>query len=591
MRCELKNQNHLLPVDSIKWPMDAKEATEPPKEAIHVNQAAKTDRVPKSGGNGRLFLGSRAYVDFFNNEVEDFFGLQYANDSPLAPSTIGNDRVSRGRADSGVFWSSDEKERFFRCLARYSIHRTECFRRELPEKSEASIIAYYMRLRRQSNLLKNARVAKTVHIRRKGETEFLHREYTRLLRYRNCVRYSDIPAAYDVSGDILAAEETQARHIIQKETISVRDTNQYFKALYDEYVAAGEAENDTAEGEDEVAALEPFICSQDGENGAFGGNLIDPKAAQELSDIFYVNNSVTERLRRIVPKLHMKSLVFMEELTKLVTTKVVLKLVEQRLYSHQRSLRSLEMLDIKPRDVYHAVNALRLYEVPNLGHRTYAELAKKPFYKLQNYFNNIVTSLGLKVLDDHSEYLHKYMKLDHRLLPMNDAANAGFLRKTLPAYYELYEFLHDDNSYLEKGHGEETAVTGTLGHVSALFHELNNDLPLDLFTRDDITVEKELLVRETERLEQVDALNSAAHMEYLRALFGADVGVVDAADADGADSEGAHSADEGADEGAAAGADGTRARSAAEARVPAALVALYSLNFPPYYTEIDDVDV
>lgn len=50
----------------------------------------------------------------------------------------------------GVEWDSEEKETFFWCLSRYSIHRVEEWRPLLPRKSAMEILGYYKLLRRAS---------------------------------------------------------------------------------------------------------------------------------------------------------------------------------------------------------------------------------------------------------------------------------------------------------------------------------------------------------------------------------------------------------------------------------------------------------
>lgn len=140
------------------------------------------------------------YYDIFNEEVKQFFDPFANNDIPLRSSRVHMDSRVRWLQDArsepigenlasdsddftdsdnesnyetaeeyeeevkkssetellGTFWSASEKTLFFHCLSRYSIHRLEEWRSQLPAKSEYEIMVYYWVLKHNLNLLKRS---------------------------------------------------------------------------------------------------------------------------------------------------------------------------------------------------------------------------------------------------------------------------------------------------------------------------------------------------------------------------------------------------------------------------------------------------
>ncbi|CAI4611204.1 BAK_1a_G0035950.mRNA.1.CDS.1 [Saccharomyces cerevisiae] len=102
----------------------------------------------------------RKYVELYNKEVEEFYnGAASGRPAEFHPSKVHvksiHEKASTANAgveisSLGVDWDSEEKNTFFWCLSRYSIHRVEEWRSLLPRKSAMEILGYYRLLRRAS---------------------------------------------------------------------------------------------------------------------------------------------------------------------------------------------------------------------------------------------------------------------------------------------------------------------------------------------------------------------------------------------------------------------------------------------------------
>ncbi|PVH15222.1 uncharacterized protein CXQ87_003060 [Candidozyma duobushaemuli] len=131
-------------------------ATEETKESSVAS--SQTSALKTSGKSDRAFRGDWGYVDLYNSSVDNFFSLEYlelpkSKKRKLEDSVVTTERAYyrpvkvegstdeiNGHADqsnshedlfdslkSGTYWTADEKEIFFSCLARFTIHRVEDF--------------------------------------------------------------------------------------------------------------------------------------------------------------------------------------------------------------------------------------------------------------------------------------------------------------------------------------------------------------------------------------------------------------------------------------------------------------------------------
>lgn len=345
--------------------------------------------------NKRVFKGNPNYVSFFNREVEAFFN----NDNYLPPcrtrltqSKVGNSgmvyrlsllgkyldtEIERIYRDDipGTVWSGDEKETFFNALTRYSIHNFDEIKHRLPNKSAIEIMNYYNLLKFELNHLK--RKSKKMKYKVKiNSSKF--RFFRRLRHFKKSIKIDDIPSAYEMSEEFINFEEVQANLINKRETILQTDSNRFYKKSFDNY-------------------------TKDEEH-----NLIDVDACSSLSELFYVKNKLMKDDihnpflspgAKLVPTLNLKSLVFFEELTKLITEKIVLSLIETK--SRQLfigiSTDGLSLpakLVVTKYDISQTVNRLKLFETPKSGYLSTANDGKCG--KLRYYWKNLANSLNLR---------------------------------------------------------------------------------------------------------------------------------------------------------------------------------------------------
>ncbi|ODQ80205.1 hypothetical protein BABINDRAFT_7675 [Babjeviella inositovora NRRL Y-12698] len=185
-------------------------------ESLGQNKKQKPnpDHLRKRG-----FKGNTNYVQLYNKAVKEFFDysspsfLFDGNAKPLARSRISvagdldymellkRDRMSpeegsededeEGDSDgggaAGTVWTGSEKETFFNCLGKYSIHRLDQIKLQLPKKTDLEILNYYYLLKNEMNSLK-------------------HRSKT----FRKLVKIDEMPIAYEMSNHFIDMEESQA---------------------------------------------------------------------------------------------------------------------------------------------------------------------------------------------------------------------------------------------------------------------------------------------------------------------------------------------------------------------------------------------
>ncbi|EGW30055.1 uncharacterized protein SPAPADRAFT_52892 [Spathaspora passalidarum NRRL Y-27907] len=163
----------------------------------------------------RVFIGNRAYVDFYNRFVEETF--TYSNSyttSHLRDSIIAHNGQVYYRSEEGTitehetpgtFWSWQEKERFFDALSKCSIHRADLIQERVKTKSILEIMNYYTHLKKSTEALKNR---KSTVVNRFG----LKRNWsTKLLTYH------EMPIAYEISPYFINFEELQTESIGYRE--------------------------------------------------------------------------------------------------------------------------------------------------------------------------------------------------------------------------------------------------------------------------------------------------------------------------------------------------------------------------------------
>lgn len=361
------------------------------------------------------------YYRHFNDTVLDFFNLTYTNDSTstgqsshhlhLQPSKITesasyypqNQRVSEaepkanGRESSeestssddpqlleqiaehieddlfaqlpGCYWSAQEKDSFFNCLARFSIHRAEEFLPFLPAKSLTEIYAYY-------TLLKNElrRLSKVGYI---SDDENCGR--VPILLHSRSVRYSNLATAHEVDEEFIEYEEEQSALLSNKEqavlTKRVSRKNHFLRDYIDD--------------------TQPKEAS-----------LLENKELLKLSKIYRANQLFPILDGRQSCRLSFDSYVFLEKLVKTRTREILGNILANKAVVFEQLNEAANPADvacvsISRSDVWRSCIDLRLFET-SMGHRTKYRDGKYPFLEL--YWQNLVRSLDV-LLEAHQQAL------------------------------------------------------------------------------------------------------------------------------------------------------------------------------------------
>ncbi|CAN3371904.1 hypothetical protein DIURU_004617 [Diutina rugosa] len=152
------------------------------------------------------------YVDFYNRQVQDFFSVNDPWDQTLPASVITSDgRVFDGDSGHpGSLWSPQEKDKFYRLLERYSIHRIDMIAEQLPSKSAEEIMVYYNVLR------KSLQRAKRKGRRQEYPYTVTKRRKTKHLKGYSAselVTYDEMPIAYEMSEGYLIFEDIQSKRM------------------------------------------------------------------------------------------------------------------------------------------------------------------------------------------------------------------------------------------------------------------------------------------------------------------------------------------------------------------------------------------
>lgn len=306
------------------------------------------------------------YIDLYNTFVEEFFELRYGhareersmrrkrrklddsiinsegafykptdkvkNTPDQAPEA--EDRSWTELSDKGSLWTGEEKEIFFGCLARYTIHRVDEFLQHLPGKSLGEIIAYYELLKRE---LKQYRI-KELH-----RVEFPNDISARPKRLRHNydivtttqgVSQVNFPIAYEVNEEWINFEEKQS-HVLSRKV--------------------NKAERDNRSGRFEAENLKDYTEPRTNDAGTLD-SLIKMEVAAYLSKIY--RGGPSTELGSISPRLLFTSLIYLEEIVKLVTRRIITNLALIKLPEGEPK----NGINVTPADVRASVEAAGLLE-------------------------------------------------------------------------------------------------------------------------------------------------------------------------------------------------------------------------------------
>lgn len=323
----------------------------------------------------------------------------------------------------GTLWSSSEKEMFFRCLARYLIHRLDAFIPHLPHKSTAEIEAYYHLLK--DSLRRVTRVHKyKAYLYGEAKTR-LRTDYA-IRVWEDGVRYWRVPAAIEVDEQWVEFEEQQSQILAQRELQltsqiyerQARTIRKYTKSDNDD-VSGNDGNknndnndndgNDNDANDDEVSDKDNDADANDFNDGNVNDylNIVDINQANALARV-YAANSITPTMEGNGScEVDFTSLVFLDELVKTRVRDMFLAILVGKgtngVCTGDDSIDELEtqitlaMREkiVSDEDVWKAASELRLFEKPKAGFRSRYVDGKTPL--LATYWPRVVDSLKLSL--------------------------------------------------------------------------------------------------------------------------------------------------------------------------------------------------
>lgn len=353
------------------------------------------------GSSERAFKGDWNFVELYNEHVEDFFSMKYAEipkrrckrslqDSKITterayyrPQKILRveeedpdylDQVKREEAEFhelsvGTLWTGEEKEVFFKCLARFTIHRVDEFLQYLPHKSIGEIIAYYELLERELRSYRSQQ-SHTVQIKDKSlhDSKVLRHKYD-IVTVPGGISHTDLPIAYEMSEEWIDFEEDQSILIADRERRLDIDRGKQETKLMKEYV--GKKRGEETPNEDSSTPL------------------IDVNNAFKVGKIYRGNQITMIQDRKQAPRLLFQSLVYLEEITYLVTKRIIASLVSNKGFSNPADEIGIKVM---PSDIWNAVRDSRICEAPKSG------MAVERIWKggvLEGYWEGLPLSLRL----------------------------------------------------------------------------------------------------------------------------------------------------------------------------------------------------
>lgn len=361
-------------------------------ETLDPTEQQENSKAPASS---RAFKGDWRYVELYNSHVKQFFSLDYPGerkkgmkrkleDSKITTerayyrpekipkltdepdsSVNGTSRDDLADLSVGTLWTANEKDIFFRCLARFTIHRVSEFLEHLPRKSEGEIIAYYELLKRELEYHK-VKETHSVQLREKGSTApFLRHKYD-IVTVPGGIDYFDIPTACEVSDEWVEYEEEQSIHIADRQQ-----------------------RLDTDRGKAQARHMKLYF----GSNKDISTNeelpLLNVETAYNVSKIYRGNQITMIQEKKSAPRLIFESAIFFEEIIRLTTRRIIASLALGKFYT---SFDGCQLIDVTSNDIWTAVRDSKIFEERKLG----GKLRKKAESGiLEAYWANIDSSLNL----------------------------------------------------------------------------------------------------------------------------------------------------------------------------------------------------
>lgn len=383
-----------------------KSSTVAPAKRALAERPPDPEPVPKK----KYTKSYRRYVNVYNTHVKSVFALDYLDDTPAAlekqlePSKVTlagahyfsdnpldfaspDEMDPRDKPDSevvyngiaplseihsvpGCFWTPKEKNIFFNCLARYTIHRASDIAKHLPQKLLVDIWVYYLLLKRLLHAMKRPYIVNTSQ-----DDEALV-----FKAVKGGQSYAGLPIAFEVDGVWMEHEEKQSVMMLKHEPLLAFNRYVFRPAEMDSYRAAPTPE--TPDEEDQPKVVE---------------GLIDYNVAHELARIYQGNRITPKLAHQNRGNLTFESLVLLDELVRLKTRQLYAALVQNPKFNGDVQVQR----EVTREDVWAATESLRLFETPASGHRSKYRHGKSPV--LEMYWYNLRKSLQLKVFVDFTE--------------------------------------------------------------------------------------------------------------------------------------------------------------------------------------------
>lgn len=489
--------------------------------------------------SARAFTGDWDYVKLFNHHVETFFDLDHLELPRKKAKRLDASKVTttaayyppklrkREKEDDdmlrqfevsvpGTLWMPHEKEVFFRCLARYSVHQMELFLVHLPAKTTLEIMTYYELLKDQLRQVRRTKRTKVVfrdedRTHSGGTEDRTHSEvpHTYVHQVFKGARYSKLPIAQEVTEEWVEYEEKQSTLISVRE--QKLDSDRFRKL---------------------TRILRQYTEEQEESPGA---SLMNYNNARALSRMYRANQITPILEGKPAPRLLFGSLVLLEELARGVTRELMGRVIVRKGLDAERSEvedvleadgRKNRKLNVTRNDVWVLADSLKLFETPQAGYSSRNRDGKAPVLDL--YWQNILESLGLDIAVDTEKgpIVQMYEKQKSCY-----ASPDGFLSALNKS--QAMEYPPHNVDFSARGDYEERTDVEEESESESEKIPLVSELPVDLAgpterSLKDVLVEEMLTVQETERLEELDGTveleNSEQDSEFSAMWGNTDIG-------------------------------------------------------------------
>lgn len=536
MECQPEEENvDLEGAESEGSSSDYSDAMDsPPIKQLVDPRVIPTNPLDKPKRLDHLFKGDYDYANRFESIAYEFFHLKPMDhvrgfeDSKNTTTTAYYQRKRRKlKADEddwpeeekeeyeetheifetlpGVLWTADEKEMFFRCLARYSIHRIDSFAEHLPTKSNVEILAYYELLKDalQQNMIPGKW---TVRFNEAGSPIYDGVKHVYHYRYFRGARYSELPRAVELTEEEIEYEEEQAKHITSRELVIQKSREK--ASILRNYVGMEQLTNYESESEAESDKEDP------------AKSLLHYRNTMSLARVYRDNNINPEQRRMIPTRPMLGAVVFLEELAANITRNLIGTIVYLK-GTDGMSLTSCdkggkrEERDVHDMDIWRACDDLKLFET-QFGQYSRDRGGKTPL--LSQYWNNTLDSLKLlgqlaRMKDPKVQIFNSrgYQGISHDevLAPLESVRDSYTDEAIEFSARGYYEELSETDYDLDEIYEEDMA--GKNEEPQAKDGEIPSVLDLDVDSKSlkqkliiDTLVEDMLIIKETEALEEMD---------------------------------------------------------------------------------------